>query len=314
MTLALTRFAPSPTGLLHLGHVYAADQVWRRARELGASVLLRIEDTDFTRCRPDFDAAILDDLAWLGFDWTGPVVRQSTRKPLYAAAIERLKAAGLLYPCRCTRREIEAAWQGKPEYGPEGLRYPGTCKGLSQSQSESENQNQNQSLGDQPVAWRLDMAKALAGVSALETPMLDGSSLDFLPLARATGDVVLVRKDIGSSYHLAVTVDDALQQVTHVIRGEDMREATAVHRVLQQVLDYPVPVYDFHALILEDEGRKLSKRDGSEGLRVLRAQGLSAAEVLALARQRASATAGASARASAAAGVTTVTGEGGDRV
>lgn len=274
MTATLTRFAPSPNGLLHLGHVYAADCVWRRAHEIGARVLLRIEDTDFTRCRPEFEAAIIEDLAWLGFEWDGEIVRQSDRKHLYAPVIERLKAAGLLYPCQCTRREIEAAWQGSPEYGPEGLRYPGTCKGKDIDLS-------------QPVAWRLNMEKALQGVSALHTPLIDGSSFDFLPLARETGDVVLVRKDIGSSYHLTVTVDDALQEITHIIRGEDMREATAVHRVLQYLLGYPVPVYDFHPLIMEDETRKLSKRDGSEGLRVLRERGLSPVEVLELARTRA---------------------------
>ena len=270
MTNTLTRFAPSPNGLLHLGHVYAAQQVWQMAAQLGADVLLRIEDTDFTRCKPVFEEAICEDLAWLGFEWSGPVVRQSDRKLLYLTTIERLKAMGLLYPCQCTRKDIEASWNGKPEFGPEGMRYRGTCKGKILDQS-------------QPLAWRLDMEAALSRAGALVVETVEQGEIDFRPLAEATGDVVLVRKDIGSSYHLTVTVDDAEQGISHVVRGEDMREATAVHRVLQSLLGLPVPVYHFHPLLKDRDGRKLAKRDGSEGLRVLREKGLSADDILALA-------------------------------
>ena len=268
MTNTLTRFAPSPNGLLHLGHVYAAQQVWRMAAVLGAEVLLRIEDTDFTRCKPEFENAIVEDLAWLGFQWAGEVVRQSDRKPLYEAAINQLKAMDLLYPCTCTRKDIEASWGGKPQFGPEGMRYRGTCKGKVLDDA-------------QPVAWRLDMSLALARIDSLTVSTVEDGILDFRPLAEETGDVVLVRKDIGSSYHLAVTVDDADQGISHVIRGEDMRDATAVHRVLQSLLGLPAPIYHFHPLLKERDGRKLAKRDGAEGVRVLKEQGLSPAEMLA---------------------------------
>ena len=271
MTCAQTRFAPSPNGLLHLGHVFAAEQVWRVAEDLGAKTMLRIEDTDFTRCRPAYETAMLEDLAWLGFEWTGPVVRQSERKPLYQAAIDQLRDQGMIYPCQCTRREIEASWQGQPVYGPEGLRYRGTCKG-----------RQDLDLS-QSVAWRLDMVAALARVGTLSVDTVTQGQIDFRPVAEATGDVVLVRKDIGSSYHLAVTIDDAEQGMTHVIRGEDMRAATAVHRVLQGLLGLPIPAYHFHPLLMDVDGQKLAKRDGSEGVRSLRARGLSPAEIRAAA-------------------------------
>ena len=270
MTNTLTRFAPSPNGLLHLGHVYAAQEVWRMAAVLGAKVLLRIENTDFTRCKPEFEDAIVEDLAWLGFEWTGEIIRQSDRKQLYDSAISRLKAMGVLYPCICTRKDIEASWGGKPQFGPEGMRYRGTCRGKALEEG-------------QLVAWRLDMSAALARVGSLTVNTVEDGILDFRPLAEETGDVVLVRKDIGSSYHLAVTLDDADQGISHVVRGEDMRDATAVHRVLQSLLGLPVPTYHFHPLIMERDGRKLAKREGAEGVRVLKEQGYSAAEVLALA-------------------------------
>ena len=270
MTCTLTRFAPSPNGLLHLGHVYAAQAVWDMANHLGAEVLLRIEDTDFTRCRPDFETAIIDDLRWLGFSWKGAVVRQSERKPLYDRAVKELKRMGLLYPCQCSRKDIEASWKGAPEFGPEGMRYRGTCKGKTLDLQ-------------QPVAWRLDMQAALLRAGSLGVQTVEKGVIDFRPLAEATGDVVLLRKDIGSSYHLSVTIDDADQDITHVIRGEDMKEATAVHRVLQSLLGLAVPVYHFHPLLTEVDGRKLAKRDGAEGVRVLREQGYSAQEIRALA-------------------------------
>jgi len=272
MTQALTRFAPSPNGLLHLGHIFAAQEVWRVAKGLGADVLLRIEDIDFTRCRTAFEVALMEDLAWLGFKWVGTPVRQSARKDLYQTAIDTLRGQGMLYPCQCTRKDIEASWGAHPVYGPEGLRYRGTCKGLASLDL------------SQPVAWRLDMDAALSRIGDLRVTMIDGSTIDFRPLAEATGDVVLARKDIGCSYHLAVTVDDAAQGITHVIRGDDMREATAVHRLLQGLLGLPVPVYHFHPLLLDRDGRKLAKRDGADGVRTLREAGHTAEDVLAMAQ------------------------------
>ncbi len=276
---SLTRFAPSPTGRLHLGHVLAAERVWSMAQRLDAPVLLRVEDIDTTRCRPAFEMAMLEDLHWLGFTWREPVLRQSERGAAYAEAADRLRAIGLLYPCRCTRRDIEAAWGGTPVFGPEGLQYPGTCRGLTAAEVEA----------DEPVAWRLDMAGALERLTAdgkdLSTPVLDASApVDFRALAEATGDVVLCRRDITTSYHLSVTVDDAAQNVTHVMRGQDMYEATAVHRVLQALLDLSTPTYAFHPLIMAADGsRKLSKRDGAEGLAALREAGHSPAQVRAMA-------------------------------
>ena len=276
----LTRFAPSPTGRLHLGHVLAAEQVWSMAERLGAPVLLRVEDIDTTRCRPAFETAMLEDLRWLGFTWREPVLRQSERGTVYADAADRLRALGLLYPCRCTRRDIEVAWGEASVFGPEGLQYPGTCRGLTAADLEA----------DESVAWRLDMAAALERLMAdgkdLRTPVLDaGAPVDFRMLAEATGDVVLCRRDIGTSYHLSVTVDDAAQNVTHVMRGQDMHEATALHRVLQALLDLPTPTYGFHPLIMAADGsHKLSKRDGAEGLAALREAGYRPAQVRAMAR------------------------------
>ena len=249
------------------------------AQRLDAPVLLRVEDIDTTRCRPAFETAMLADLRWLGFTWQEPVLRQSERGAAYADAADHLRALGLLYPCRCTRRDIEAAWGRRPVFGPEGLQYPGTCRGLTAAD-----------LGaDEPVAWRLDMAGALERLCAdgkdLRTPVLDASApVDFRALAEATGNVVLCRRDIGTSYHLSVTVDDAAQNVTHVMRGQDMYEATAVHRVLQALLDLPTPTYAFHPLIMAADGRrKLSKQDGAEGLAALREAGHSPAQVRAMA-------------------------------
>ena len=277
----LTRFAPSPTGRLHLGHVLAAEAVWSMDERLDLRVLLRIEDIDTTRCRPAFETAMLDDLRWLGFAWDEePVLRQSERGAIYLAAADRLRALGLLYPCGCTRRDILAAWGETPAYGPEGLRYPGSCRNLTFSD-----------LGmNEPAAWRLNMSGALARLDALGrdllTPIVDAAKpFNFRELAETTGDVILCRRDIGTSYHLSVTVDDAAQGVTHVMRGQDMHDATAVHRVLQALLDLPTPTYAFHPLIMAGAGRKLSKRDGAEGLAALREAGLSPSQVRAIARE-----------------------------
>jgi len=260
----VTRFAPSPTGLLHLGHAYAALFAERAARAAGGRFLLRIEDIDRTRCRPAFEAAILEDLAWLGLRWDGPAVRQSERLGLYAAAAARLEALGVLYPCFCTRRDIAAA-AGAP-HGPEGPLYPGTCRGLGAAE-----RARRAAAGAQP-ALRLDAWRA----AALAGPLVwrDCESGTVAVDAGVLGDVVLVRKDIGTSYHLAVVTDDAAQGVTLVTRGADLAPATHVHRLLQALLGLPEPTYHHHALIRDDAGERLAKRADAASLASLRASGV----------------------------------------
>jgi glutamyl-Q tRNA(Asp) synthetase len=255
--MIVTRFAPSPTGLLHLGHAYAA----LVARASGERFLLRIEDIDTGRARPEFETAIFEDLAWLGLDWETPVLRQSERSAAYAEALSRLDAMGLLYPCFCTRKDIAAA--GGAPHGDEGPLYPGTCRDAHHAREGS-------------YALRLDAAKAAAMTGPLEfvehaTPV----AVNALKL----GDVVLARKEMPAAYHLAVVVDDAHQGVTLVTRGEDLLSATHVQRLLQALLGLPAPSYAHHKLILDAQGRKFSKRDGSVTLRELRANGVTAEEV-----------------------------------
>lgn len=265
----VTRFAPSPTGRLHLGHAVSARAAWRFARERGGRFLLRIEDIDPGRCREEHVAGILEDLAWLGLDWDGPVVRQSARLGLYAAALERLRAQGLLYPCFCTRRDIAEAVAAP--HGPAGPVYPGTCRALAPAERAAR-------MAEQPHAWRLDMAAAVALAGPLAWEDMDAGTVSADPAAH--GDVVLARKDAPASYHLAVVVDDAAQGVTHVIRGADLRAATDVHRLLQALLDLPVPVWRHHRLVADAQGRRLAKRDGAPTIAALRAAGASPAAVL----------------------------------
>jgi glutamyl-Q tRNA(Asp) synthetase len=273
----VTRFAPSPTGLLHLGHAFSALTAWDLARQRGGSFLLRIEDTDRARCRPAYEAAIREDLAWLGIRWPEPVLRQSEHLGRYAAALERLTAMGLTYPCRCTRADIRAALSAPQERaGHNGPVYPGTCRGRRMEST---------GTGE---AIRLDLGRAirhLGGVSALGIEE-DGRAhagahaLDAGALRARTGDVVLARKDIGAAaYHLAVVVDDAHQGVTHVVRGEDLWEATALHRLLQALLGLPVPVWHHHRLIRDEQGRRLAKRDDALALATLRAAGATPADI-----------------------------------
>jgi glutamyl-Q tRNA(Asp) synthetase len=292
----VTRFAPSPTGRLHLGHAYSALLAHDFARERGGAFLLRIEDIDPGRTRAEFVAGIMADLAWLGLQWDGEVVLQSARLSLYREALARLVRRGLLYPCFCTRREIEAeiAASASAPHGPDGPVYPGTCRRLAEAQRE-------RLLREKPHAWRLDMAAALTllpgegrgpgaaqGVaSALPRespkgldPGLRGGALTWfdggteIPADPAQfGDVVLARKDAPVSYHLAVTVDDAAQGVTDVVRGEDLLAATHVHRLLQALLDLPSPVYRHHRLIAGADGQRLAKRHGAPTLADLRAGG-----------------------------------------
>lgn len=273
----VTRFAPSPTGFLHLGHAHSALCGWRRARAAGGRFLLRLEDIDPGRCRPHFAAAILEDLAWLGLDWDGPVRVQSAHLAEYRAALARLRACGLLYPCFCTRADIarEIAASAAAPHGPEGPAYPGTCRRLSRDEAEA------RIAAGEAHALRLDMARALAAAPALAFEE-EGEGL--LPCEPAPfGDAVLARKDAPASYHLCVTHDDAQQGVTLVTRGEDLKPATALHRLLQHLMGWPAPRYAHHLLLRDAGGRRLAKRDRAATLRELRAAGVSPAEARALA-------------------------------
>jgi|SRR5579864_2587939 len=265
--MIITRFAPSPTGLLHLGHAYAAFFACERAREAGGRFLLRIEDIDATRCRPEFVDAILEDLAWLGLNWTGPVRRQSEHFAEYHRALDQLAAEGLLYPCFCTRAEIHAeiARAGGAPQGPEGPVYPGTCRGLSVAE------RQERIAAGAGFALRLDAAEAAKRVGALVFEDHDAGHVAVDPLLH--GDVVLARKEMSASYHLAVTLDDGLQGVTMVTRGVDLLPSTHIHRVLQALLGLETPRYWHHKLLTNAEGVRLSKRDGALSLRALRAAG-----------------------------------------
>ena len=275
--MLVTRFAPSPTGLLHLGHAHSALAGWRRAREAGGRFLLRIEDIDPGRCRPDFAAAIEEDLAWLGLDWDGPVRVQSGHLPEYRAALDALDARGLLYPCFCTRAEIarEIAASAHAPHGPDGPLYPGTCRHLPEAV------RQARIAAGEPHALRLDMARACAAVQPLDY-LEEGEGRIACDPARF-GDAVLARKDAPASYHLCVTHDDALQGVTLVTRGVDLKPATDLHRLLQALLGWPAPDYAHHALLTGPDGRRLAKRDRAATLRDLRAAGRGPAEVRAMA-------------------------------
>lgn len=267
-----TRFAPSPTGPLHLGHVHAA--LFAQDAAKGGRFLLRIEDLDPVRCRPDFTDAIFGDLAWLGLDWETPVRRQSAHLDEYRARLDQVRGLGLLYPCFCTRADIARA--GHAPQGPDGPLYPGTCRGLDPALAAA------RIAAGAAHAWRLDMAAALARV-AQDLGWRDLDRGWQIADPAAFGDVVLGRKDVPASYHLAVTHDDALQGVTLVTRGEDLRAATDLHRLLQALFDLPVPEYRFHGLLTGADGKRLAKRDGAAGIATLRAAGLTAAQVRALA-------------------------------
>ncbi|MGR6329561.1 tRNA glutamyl-Q(34) synthetase GluQRS [Sphingomonas sp. XXL09] len=263
-----TRFAPSPTGPLHLGHAFSALQAHDRARAAGGRFLLRIEDIDGTRSREAHVAGILDDLAWLGIAWDGPVVRQSQRLDRYEAALDRLRAAGLLYPCFCTRADIArevADSASAPHHGPDGPRYPGICRHLSPDEAAA------RVAAGVPHAWRLAIDAAVAAAGPLTWQ--DATAGRQVADPAAFGDVVLARKDAPASYHLAVTVDDAAQGVTEVVRGIDLFAATDVHRLLQALLDLPTPAYRHHPLLLGPDGARLAKRHGAPTLAALRQAG-----------------------------------------
>jgi glutamyl-Q tRNA(Asp) synthetase len=275
-TKTVTRFAPSPTGFLHLGHVRSALEGWWAARRDGGRFLLRLEDIDQTRCREEYAAAILEDLAWLNLDWDGPVRRQSDHLDDYRRALDRLTAMGMLYPCFCTRREIQAeiARAGGAPQSDAGPIYPGTCRGLAAEAVAARRQS------GVDYALRLDVAHALALTGPLS--WMEGEQrwqADPVSL----GDVVLARKEMPTSYHLAVTVDDAIQGVTLVTRGEDLLTATHIHRVLQALLEFPTPRYRHHRLLTDEDGRRLAKRTGALTIRSMREKGMKPTEVVALA-------------------------------
>jgi glutamyl-Q tRNA(Asp) synthetase len=283
------RFAPSPTGELHLGHAFSALAGWRAAQAAGGRFLLRIEDLDQGRARPEFVEGIFCDLTWLGLTWEQPVLFQSTRQPAYQAALDRLTKVGLTYPCICTRRDIteaiaapqEGALAAANHHGPDGPTYPGTCRGRTHQPGEA-------------TAIRLDMRRAIASlggpaaVAALRFAELDAGPagetgdihLDPEALVTGVGDVVLARRDGAPAYHLAVVVDDAEQQITHVTRGRDLFVATPIHRLLQALLGVATPSYRHHRLIRDATGKRLAKRDHAHSLAQLRADGWQVGNVL----------------------------------
>ena len=263
----VTRFAPSPSGYLHLGHAYSALIAASAAEALGGRFLLRIEDIDVARCRPQFDDAIREDLAWLGLAWEQPVRRQSEHLADYQKALETLEAEGLIYSCFCSRRDIRAeiARAGVAPHGPGGAIYPGTCRALSSTV------RAERMAAGVPHALRLDMAPAVAAAGALTWHEQGRGDIPADPAS--LGDVVLARKDTPNSYHLAVTLDDHLQGVTLVTRGEDLFEATHIHRLLQALLGLETPEYLHHALLRDASGRRFAKRDRALTLHELRAAG-----------------------------------------
>ncbi|WP_309661791.1 tRNA glutamyl-Q(34) synthetase GluQRS [Sphingomonas sp.] len=259
--MTTTRFAPSPTGRLHLGHAYSAAVGKDRARQSGGRFLLRIEDLDPTRSRPEFVAGIEDDLRWLGLDWDGAPLVQSQRTELYAAALERLQDRGLVYPCFCTRADIAASLTAP--HGDAGPSYPGTCCGLADDPARR---------GTTPHSWRLDGSKALAIAGLPSWIEEDGRS--FTAKTDEIGDAILARKDAPASYHLSCVVDDADSGVTLVVRGADLRPATPIQRLLQELLGLPAPIYLHHPLITHADGHRLAKRDLAPTLAAMREAGV----------------------------------------
>lgn len=275
----VTRCAPSPTGYLHLGHAYAAGIAFLRARQAGGRFLLRIEDIDTTRCRPEFTQAIFEDLHWLGLRWEEPVRLQSRHFADYATTLDSLQQRGLLYPCFCTRKQIQAeiAAAGHAPHGFEGAVYPGTCRHLSAGERAARTE------ASEAYALRLDMAAVCQHVPQWPLHWRDETAGEqaVTPelLIQGFGDVVLARKEIPASYHLCVTHDDALQGITLVTRGNDLFAATHLHRLLQALFGWPVPAYAHHALLLDEAGERLAKRKHAPALRDLRAAGVSPAAV-----------------------------------
>lgn len=266
----LTRFAPSPTGDLHLGHAYSAVLAHGAARAANGRFLIRIDDIDGSRSREEHVAAALADLRWLGIDWDGDPVRQSDRLDSYAAALDNLRARGLVYPCFCTRADIAASLSAP--HGPSGAVYPGTCRSLPDAE-------RARRMATEPHCWRLDMARATAEAGELVWEEAGQALRRADPTAH--GDIVLARKDAPASYHLASTLDDAALGVTHIIRGADLIASTDVHRLLQALLGLAVPRYRHHALVCGPDGKRLAKRDAAASLASLRAAGIDGASLAA---------------------------------
>jgi glutamyl-Q tRNA(Asp) synthetase len=279
----VTRFAPSPTGRLHLGHAYSALLARDIARREGGLLLLRIEDIDTTRCRPEYEAGIYEDLHWLGVSWPEPVRRQSNHFDDYAAALEKLRALGVLYRCFLTRREIAAQAMSAPHgsgEGTDGFIYRGPSTPMS-----SDEEQMRLARGD-AFAWRIAMnysqdllGEEFARLEFRERDIATNVERILTATPAMHGDVILARKDTPASYHLCVTHDDALQGITHVIRGEDLRDATHIHILLQRLLKLPTPVYSFHPLLTGPDGKRYAKRDASLTLAALRESGVSPADI-----------------------------------
>jgi glutamyl-Q tRNA(Asp) synthetase len=257
----VTRFAPSPTGRLHLGHAYSAAAGHRRARESGGKFLLRIEDLDQTRARPEFVDGIYDDLDWLGLEWTQPVFVQSQRTAAYQAGLDQLRERGVAYACFCTRADIAQSLTAP--HGDAATSYPGTCRALS---------DDPERRAATPHCWRLDSAKALAVAGLPHWREADGR--EFAAAERDIGDAILARKDAPASYHLSCIVDDAASGVTMVVRGADLRASTPIQRLLQQLLGLPEPSYLHHPLVTHEDGRRLAKRDLAPTLAAMRENGV----------------------------------------
>lgn len=273
-----TRFAPSPTGWLHKGHAYSALTAWRAAQAAGGRFVLRIEDTDFTRCRPEYEAGVFEDLAWLGLDWETPVLRQSEHRPDYEAAIERLEEMGVLYRCFRTRKEQLALAGVAPNAGD-----PRDAQAFRGGPHTPEEEARFMDEG-RAFAWRLSVERArerLGGFDAL-TWAEEGADPGLKTARPETlGDMVVGRKDIGAGYVIASVIDDARQGISHVIRGVDLAELTSMQRVLQALLDLPTPIYRHHGLVLDEMGRRLAKRDGSTSLKALQEAGVTPADLIA---------------------------------
>ncbi|MBV8849576.1 MAG: tRNA glutamyl-Q(34) synthetase GluQRS [Methylobacteriaceae bacterium] len=272
------RFAPSPNGYLHLGHAYSALLNAKMARASGGRLLLRVEDIDIARCRPEHERAIYDDLAWLGVEWEQPVRRQSEHFADYAQALGVLRERGLIYPCFCTRGDISRAIAGRTDWprDPDGSPlYPGTCRHLDAAERSA------RLAAGKRVAWRLDTAKAVDLVGGLSWSEFETGNFgrELAAEPGAWGDVVLARRDVGTSYHISVVVDDAKQGVTDIVRGKDLFASTGMHRLLQVLLRLHAPRYHHHDLIIDANGHKLSKSRGSPTLRDLRASGMTSDDI-----------------------------------
>ena len=271
-----TRFAPSPTGPLHLGHAYSAMLAHDMAQAADGAFLLRIEDIDRSRARDHWEAQIYDDLTWLGLCWPQPVLRQSDNMKNYAQALDNLWQRGLLYQCDCTRRDIEEAasapQEGAPSHGPDGLIYPGTCRA----------RHPRSGARPQGAALRLDIGAAsahLSGSITYEETGIDAGIIQATDIQGKIGDIVLARRDMGTSYHLSVVIDDAAQAITHVVRGADLAQATQIHVILQGLLGLRTPVYHHHRLIRDDAGKRLAKRDDARAIAKYRAEGATPADI-----------------------------------